>query len=216
MKLTIEKFQQLYAISIQDLDDLEKSSRLVQCLTGKSSAEIDAMSIVKYNAICRKVTKVFDLKAMRMDIGKPKDLIRVNGRYYRLILSVHNPFNAGKYVEIATFSNDVIGNLHKIMASIAIPMKWSWKKMGFVPIKSKHEDIANNFLDADFSAAYHAAVFFYAVLKNSIQAMKPYLITEMMDKGLTMQEAKTALMASLEVLDGFTQPKWLRTLKIAV
>ena len=88
MRLTIENFQQLYAISTMQLDDLEKSSRLVQCLTGKTEMEIDSMNIVKYNLLCKKVGKIFDMKARRMSLGKPKDTIKVNGRYYRLILSV--------------------------------------------------------------------------------------------------------------------------------
>lgn len=215
MRLTIEKFQQLYAISTMQLDDLEKSSRLVQCLTGKSEMEIDSMNIVKYNLLCKKVGKIFDMKARRMSLGKPKDTIKVNGRYYRLILSVKPPFNAGKYVEVLTFKDDVIGNLHKIMASIAIPLRWSWKQFKFVPMEADHESIADEMLDANFDAAYHAAVFFYAVLTHSIKDLEFFLKKEIVKKGIPIMEAEKVLTSLHSTLDGFIQPRWLRTLNAA-
>lgn len=213
--ITISKFQNLFAISKMDLNELDKSTRLVQCLTGKSEYAIDKMSLKKYNRLCVRLGKVFELQTSSIMNGKPSEIIRVNGHTYKVMLSVTDKeFNAGKYVEVSTFANDVINNLHKIMASICVPVKWSWLKFKYIATERSHEGIANDMLDADFSKCYHAAVFFYAVYKKTMSNLQPYLIKEMKTKGATETEAMEALMLSQNILGGFTMPKWLQTSRI--
>lgn len=213
MRLTISKFQQLYEISSQDINELDKATRLAMCLTGKTEDQVDSMSPVRFNALCRSITNLFDFEAMSIDRGKPVDYIKANGRTYRIIYDVsRKPFNAGKYVEVATFSKDVVGNLHKIMASIVQPMGWSWRKFGMVPVDREHQDIADDMLDADFKACYHAMVFFYAVFNDSMRVLRHYLEKEMTRE--IDQEAAVGILEGLSKhLDGFTMPKWYRSLR---
>lgn len=214
MKLTIHKFQQLNEIANSDLNEIEKSSRLVQSFCDMTEDEVDNLSLYKFNKLCKKINDFFNLKQLELDRTKPANIIKVNGQRYNIIYDIAKlPFNAGRYVEIATFSSDVLGNMHKIMASIVVPVKFSFKKMRWVKVEMDHDVIADNMLDADFRHCYHAMVFFWAVLKYSIQDMMPYLSQEAMKKGANPEEVHITLTGLLKILDGFTMPRWLRILK---
>ena len=128
--MTIKKFQDLFKISITNLDEIDKSVLLVQTFTGKSEFEINKMSVKKFNRLCANINKSFNKLSNNMLAEKPKNLIKANGKWYWLNLEI-NELTAGRYVETATFGNDIIGNLHKLMATICIPMKWSWKGLVF-------------------------------------------------------------------------------------
>jgi len=212
MKITIQKFQQLYSVARMDIDELEKSSLLVQVLTDKSANEINDMKLSAFNKKCKQVSKAFDIYSKQMDDKKPQSLVKANGRWYHLNYEITKaPNNAGKYVEVATFSNDIVGNLHRIMATMATPMRWSWK--GFVEDKKReHRDIADDMLELEFEVAYHAAVFFYAVFSKSIQNIQSYF--------LSLTENKTEMEKQLTNLqnlsDGFTTAKWYQNLKVSV
>ena len=52
LKLTIKKFQELFAISQMETDEITKSSLLVQCLTDKTEAEIDKMKPEQFGKLC--------------------------------------------------------------------------------------------------------------------------------------------------------------------
>lgn len=210
MKITIDKFQRLYAISNMDLNELDKSSRLVQCLTDVSEADIDAMPIKKFNKLCASLKGIFELKTN----GVPSDYIIVNGRRYKIIYNVTDKeFNAGKYVEVSTFAKDIIGNLHKYMASIVIPMRFNWLKFRYEKVEMSHNEIAEEMLDADFFKCYHSAVFFYVVYTKTIENLQPYLVKEMKSKGMTDKAATEALINLRNTLAGFTMPKWCQNLK---
>lgn len=215
MKISIKTFQELHTISQTELPELEKSILLIRALTGKNEVEIDRMKTSKFNALCRKVQQTFELMHEDMMNDKPKRIVRTNGRLYQLNYEIaKTPMNAGRYVEIATFSNDIIGNLHKIMATMATPLKMSWK--GYVPETRvdymMHERIANDMLHLEFKVAYHSALFFWAVFSKSIQNSHNYFLSIAEDKNQMNQ-----LLIDLQnILDGFTQPNWLRTLKISV
>jgi hypothetical protein len=206
--MTIEKFQQLYAISQLEVDEVEKSIMYVQSLTGKTEKEIESMSIKQFNKVCSKASAAFNLKE-----SLPKRIIYANSKAY---LMDYEPKNAGRYVEVSTFIEDTIPNLHKIMASMSVHIKWSWRKMRLVPVPydaTKHEDYANDWLKADFKAAYSTALFFCNLYKESIKALQPYLIREAKMKGIATQTISNNLTDLLNILDGFAQPKRLVNLK---
>jgi hypothetical protein len=191
------------------MNEIERASLLVQCLTGKSEHEINKMNINKFNKLCTKINSEFDILSKKMDNEKPKNIVKANGKLYLLNYDMSKkPNNAGKYVEVATFSNDIIGNIHKIMATMATPLKWSWK--GLVKIERDHNQIANDMLHLDFKVAYHASVFFWAVFTKSIVNLKDYLEPK--------TEKKKELIDTLNRFqshsDGFITAKWYRNLKV--
>ena len=208
MKVTIKKFQELYSIAQSDFDELEKSSLLIQNLTGKTESELDNMSIVKYGKLCKKVNELFESFTQKLDQKKPKQYIKVNGQWYFLNYDIKNQ-NAGKYVELATFGGDIVNNLHKIMATMATPMVWSWKGLKLYEGEVNHNKVSNDMLNADFEISYHAALFFCAVLRISMQSLNIYF------QSLPNPKARYLAKNLAKTLDGFTMPKWYRNLKVS-
>ena len=140
MKVSIATFQDLYKISMYNTNEIDRASLLVQALTGKSEHEINRMNIKKFNKLCNNINENFELLNKKMNESKPKQIVKANGRYYWLNYDLSKkPNNAAKYVEVATFSDNIIVNLHKIMATMATPLKLSWK--GMVKVEREHEDI---------------------------------------------------------------------------
>lgn len=213
MKISIGKFQELYSISLMELDELDKSSLLVQCLTNKSEVEVNRMSIKKFNKLCKDITSAFERFSSNIDNLKPKNYVRVNGNWYFLNYDLAKPpMNAGRYVEVATFSGDIVGNLHKIMATMANPMHWTIKGLKLDKGDINHQKVANDMLKMDFSVAYHAAVFFYAVFTKSIQNSRTYFLSITEEKN-QMEEVLTNLAV---LMDGSITAKWYQNLKISV
>lgn len=209
MKVSVKKFQELYSIAQSDFDELTKSSLLIQNLTGKTEQELDKMSVVKYGKMCKKVNELFERYAKDLDNKKPKQYVKANGQWYFLNYEMQKQ-NAGKYVEVATYSSDMIGNLHKIMATMATPMVWSWKGLKLYDGETNHNKIASDMEHLDFEVAYHASVFFCIVLRMSMLDLNIYFHQ--------MENPKAAELAKslAKVLDGFTMPKWYRNLKTSV
>ena len=214
MRITIKKFQELYKASSLEMEELDKAILLVMILTGKSEFEVQQLPVRKFNSLCKAIEKAFDKFNEKVQNDKPRNIIRVNGNWYYLNHSIMNTeMNAGRYVEIAQFSEDIIGNLHKILASMANPMKLTLKGLKIQKYNShNHEKIAEDFLQADFSVAYHTAVFFWAVFIKSINLSHSYLLNQMEKKS----EGEQLLKTFQDYSDGFITAKWLANLKISV
>ena len=212
MRLTIKQFQQINDINKTTIDDLDKSIMFVMVLTGKSEFEVNRMKVKKFNNLCAEVLKAFESMMVDLNKGKPENLIKVNSKWYWINYDV-SKLDAGRYVETATFGVDLLDNLHKLMATMVVPMKWTWK--GLKPIEynaMNHEEIAEDMLQADFKHCYHAAVFFYALFKNSILSLESYL----MDQTEKKQELKRAMMNFKNLSDGFTMPSSYQNLNLSV
>lgn len=212
MKLTIKMFQELNTISIMDIDEVDKSILLVQAMTGLSQEQIDNMHPSKYNKLCRKVKEAFELTNQKMIEHRPRNLVRVRGNWYWLNYDLAKPpMTSGRYVELATFSGDFIGNLHKIMATMATPVKWTL--FGIKPKAAHaytHEQISEDMLHMEFKHAYHAAVFFWAVFSKSILSSRNYFMSIAKDK-IAMEETLTNLQ---NISDGYIKARWLQNLKV--
>lgn len=208
--MTIKQFQELWYITQSTDLDIDKSVKMVGVVTGMTPEQVDNMPMAKFNKLCTKIQKHFEIFNRNLLKGTPKKFIRAGGRVYQLHYKIdRQPINAGRYIEVISFGKDVINNLHKIMASIATPVNWRGK-----PYKRDHADIAADMESANFEAAYQAAVFFYTLYSVSMTLIQPYLIKELTKKGMIQQEAKVTLSSSLTFLDGFTMPRWSQNLRL--
>ena len=160
--------------------------------------------MIKFNFLCGMVHRQFKIFEKDLMKGKPKKIVRVGKRFYRINYDV-TKCKSSTYVEVSTFSTDIIQNLHKIMASIVTPVKFKWGKW------VEHEELASDLEQMDFEVAYHAAVFFYTLFNASMQVIQPYLVNEMIKKGIAKEKAEKILMNSQSILDGFTMPRWSQT-----
>jgi hypothetical protein len=212
MKISIEKFQELYNISQIEGTEGEKSTLLVQCLTGKSEEDVNKMNDEKKKKLVNDINKAFQEFNAKSEQGKPKSIIRMNGSWYRLNYDLAKPpMNAGKYVELATFSQDIIANMHLILATMCTPVRLTIN--GFIDrnIELNHNKMANQFLQFDFAAGYQSCVFFYAVFSKSIQNSPIYFRSI----STNQNQMETILTNLQEVMDGYIMRKWLANLRIS-
>jgi len=204
--MTIKQFQELYYVASSEDMDFDKSIKMVGIVTGKTPEQVENMSMIKFNFLCGMVHRQFRIFEKDLMKGKPKKIFRVGKRFYRINYDI-TKCKAGTYVEVSTFSTDIVQNLHKIMASICTPVKFKWGKW------VEHEELAIELEKMDFEVAYHAAVFFYTLFNVSMQIIQPYLVNEMKSKGISKEKAMEILMSSQSILDGFIMPKWSQTSK---
>jgi hypothetical protein len=199
--MTIKQFQELYYVATSEDMDLDKSIKMVGIVTGKTPEQVEKMSMRKFNILCGAVHNHFKIFEKDLLKGKPKKIVRVGKRFYRINYDV-TKCKSSTYVEVSTFSTDIIQNLHKIMASIVTPVRFKWGRW------VEHEELAADLEQMDFEVAYHAAVFFYTLFNVSMQVIQPYLISEMKKKGIGKEQATEILTTSQNILDGFIMPKW--------
>jgi len=216
--MTIRQFQELYFIGQEGITDttadaFEKSIRMVGVMSGKTPEKVEKMGMARFNKYCQLVNEQFDVIAKNLFEGRPRKIIYCKGRIYRMNYEITKDSNAAVYVDNLHYGKDVVQNLHKIMASIATPLKFSFRKLKFIPYKRDRKDIAQDFERLNFEAAYHAAVFFYTLFSVSMQVSRPYLVKQMTSKGITKAEAEETLQNSSNILDGFIMPRWSQTLK---
>ena len=202
--MTIKTFQELHYIATGADSDFDKSVKMVACLTGITPDKVDAMPMRKFNYYCRQIAKKFEVIGSKMQKGKPRSWVFVRGRFYRLQYDARK-INAGKYVEALTFNSDVVQNLHKIMATIAVPVNWRGKV-----VERDHDLIAADMERLDFEVAYQCAVFFYLLYRTSIAVSLPYLVQQAAKQGASREMAEKALTDFISITDGFTMPNWSR------
>jgi len=192
-------------------DDIDKSYKLIGIVYNMTENQVDSLTQAEYTA---KLKECDFLNTMPE--GKPIKVIKVNGKRYRLIYDVTRmPF--GRYVESKAFVGDIYGNLHKLGATMVIPQKKNWFGL-WVDDKydaSKHEDYADDILQANFQDVYFSLVFFYQVYRNWIEVTRGYLVTKMMMTGQTKAQCNQVVTDLCSILDGIIQPNLLPTTKIS-
>lgn len=208
-KINVFQYQQLIpALGIDDPTD--QNMRLIAILNGWTDNQVDSLSVEEYAKEKAKLGFLNDSIE-----GKPVKIIKVNGKRYKCVYDIRK-LPSGRYIESKVFSQDLVGNLHKIAASMVIPMKktiFGWKEGKYDA--SKHEQYAEDMLEARFIDVYHSIVFFYQVYRNWMEVTQDYLITKMMEVGKSHSEAKKEVQNLLNILDGNIVPKLLPTSTIS-
>lgn len=210
--VTVWQWQQIQALlskKIKDDTDLDIAVKTLAILKNQTESQIDSLSIV-------------DLKKQLQGIlfitkdppaPKPKDYIKVNGKMYRCVYDIKNlPY--ARYLETKHFGVDIANNLHKIAASMVVPMKLTWR--GWKVAKydaSKHEEYANDLLSASFESVYGSIVFFCQVFASSITNLRGYLKGKLIKEGLSIEEAEITMITLCGYMDGFIKLPLSQTTK---
>ena len=194
----------------KEADEIDKSFKLIGIVYNMTENQVDSLTQAEYKAKLKECDFLNN-----MPEGKPVKVIKVNGKRYRLIYDVTRmPF--GRYVESKAFVGDIYGNLHKLGATMVMPQKRNWLGL-WVDDKydaGKHEEYAEDMLQANFEDVYFSLVFFYQVFRNWIEVTKDYLVAKMMITGQTKQECSQVVADLCSILDGIIQPNLLPTTKI--
>lgn len=210
MRLNVRQFQALHEISMSSLGDIDKAIAYVSTINGMTPSEIEDMDTSKFNKICASIVGAYTSQHKRsMENDKPQRYIKANGQWYEIHYDLSKePFNAGRYVEVTTFSRDLIRNLNRIMASIVTPVSFNWLTLKFVPLKDTsqytHERISIDMLEADINIVHHSCLFFYALFIHTIKDSRTYLLKTAEKK----EEAEVSVQTLLTTLDGFIQAQW--------
>ena len=208
-KINVFQYQQLVpALSIQDATD--QNMRLIAILNGWTENQVDSLSVQEY---ANEKAKIGFLSESIE--GKPVKYIKVNGKRYKCVYDVRK-LPSGRYIESKVFSAELVTNLHKLAASMVIPMKktiFGWREDKYDA--SKHEEYSNDMLEARFVDVYHSIVFFYQVYRNWMEITKDYLIQKIVEMGKSHSEAEKEVANLLNILDGSIAPKLLPTSTIS-
>lgn len=202
-EITLWQYQQIIPIMTKpdkEWTEIDVDYKLISILTGMTQYQIDSLPLEELKKERAK------LKFLKEDItGKPVKYIEVNGRRYRVIYNVKDmPF--ARYIESKVFGKDVVSNLHKISASMVMPQKRNWlgRWVDDTYDASKHEQYSLDMQEAKFVDVYHTLVFFYQVYRNWIEVSQDYMVKEMMEKGMTLEEAKEVVNLLCQSMDGTT------------
>jgi hypothetical protein len=212
--LTVWQYQQIYPIVTKpekDWTTLDVESKLVGILHNLTDTQVDSLSVGEFNKL--KVTLAFLDDKIE---GKPVKYTEVNGKRYKFIYDVQQ-IKAARYIETKVFSTDLVGNLHKLAASMVMPQRKTWfgKWVDDKYDAAKHSEYADDLQGANFMHVYQSIVFFYQVYRNWIEVSQAYLVKEMTNKGMTLEQAQEVVLILCSTLDGSIAPNLLPTTKIS-
>ena len=200
--MTLFQFQQYQNMIMKKDDhdtDLDLAIKALAIMTNRTEKEIDSFLVWELNYHIKKI----DFLAKSTPEPKPVDVIKVGKKRYRCVYDIRNlPF--ARYIESKYFGDDALFSLHKICASMVLPMKWTWR--GWKVAKydaSKHEEYSNDLLGAPYEQVYGSVVFFCQVFVTSIKDSKDFLINKMTQMGISQAEAEKRMQDLVSSLDGF-------------
>lgn len=197
--MTVEQFQAVHTLQSKQMDDYDRLTEIISVLYDETPSQIDDLPVSEYNNRARAIQHLLTEEIP----GEAKMHIRIGKRKY----SLHCPVDKIKhrqFCEIQHFSSDIIGNLHNILASICMPVRW------FVARPNKAEDhskYAEDFKQAKLIDVYHACVFFCKVYAASLRSTADYLLKTLPED--QAWQVYQQLNDSADVTDGFTiQRNW--------
>lgn len=201
--VTIWQWQQMQNLlaKSKDYTELDIAVKSLAILTNQTESQIDSLTIKQLGVELEKIKFVTDTAPTPRTV----DFIKVGKKRYRCIYDVRKlPYS--RYLETKFFTTDVTMNLHKIAASMVMPMKLTWRGWRVAKYDaSKHDEYAQDLLGASFEEVYGSVVFFCQVFSDSIKNLADYFKEEMMKAGMTTAEAETTVAALCESMDGFTR-----------
>ena len=193
----------------EGLTDLDVAVKSLAILTNQTESQIDSLSVKDLNK------QLLEIKFITNTLPEPKpvDFIKTPRRRYRCIYDVRNiPY--ARYLETKFFGSDVANNIHKIGASMVMPMKRTWRGWKVAKYDSaKHEEYAEDLLEAPFEQVYGSMVFFCQVFSDSIRSLAGYFRMESMKAGMTEDQAQVMVQALCDALDGSIKLLSSRTTK---
>lgn len=199
--VTLWQYQQIQNVLSKKGDDteLDLAVKTLAILTNRTEAQIDSLSI----ADLKEQLKGIDFVTKTKPEPKAKDFIKVGNKKYRCVYDIRQmPY--ARYIETKFFGSDITNNLHKIAASMVLPMKLTWR--GWKVVKydaSKHEEYAQDLLSAPFESVYGSVVFFCQVFADSIVNLRGYFKEEMIKSGMTEEQAEKTVMDLCNSMAGF-------------
>ena len=154
--VTVWQWQQ-----IQQLNEKKDSAKeedliinTVAILLNKTRSQVLSLS----ERAIKKVIRDIEFLYLREPQMRAADFIKVGKQKFKCDYDAKFS-EAGRYIEIKYFTPDFANNLHRIAASMIIPMKpslFGWKELAYD--SSKHEDYAEALLSAPFEIVFGSVI----------------------------------------------------------
>jgi hypothetical protein len=200
--VTVWQWQQIQNIALKQSEGdtfLDIAVKTLAILKNQTEGQIDSLSLKELKDELTKIEWVNTTQPK----PKPQNYIKVGNKRYKCIFDVRN-MSYARYIETKFFAEDVTNNLHKIAASMVVPMKLTWRGWKVAKYDStKHEEYANDLLSAPFESVYGSLVFFCQVLRDSIRIIVDSSRNELIQKGLSELEIEVITKDLWSDLDGF-------------
>jgi hypothetical protein len=200
--VTVWQWQQIQNIALKQSEGdtfLDIAVKTLAILKNQTEGQIDSLSLKELKDELTKIEWVNTTQPK----PKPQNYIKVGNKRYKCIFDVRN-MSYARYIETKFFAEDVTNNLHKIAASMVVPMKLTWRGWKVAKYDStKHEEYANDLLSASFESVYGSLVFFCQVLRDSIRIIVDSSRNELIQKGLSELEIEVITKDLWSDLDGF-------------
>lgn len=201
--ITVFQFQQLTDLwqNAEGRDPFDLSADMVGICFKLAPQQVDSLSTNEFNAKCRELMFLSEVPEW-----KPVDYFETEGRRYRFVYDVRQ-IHAARYMEVKQYSNGgMVPNLHKMAASMIIPqqrrhfmgLRNGWQDAEYDA--AKHEDYANDVLQAPIAAIHGSAVFFCKVLAGLMPALADFLTENLPET--ERKKALQTLQDSARFLDG--------------
>lgn len=193
----------------EGLTELDIAVKSLAILTDQTENQIDSLSVKDLNKQLLKIKFITETAPQ----PKPVDFIKLKNKRYRCLYDVRKlPYS--RYLETKYFGADTVLNLHKIGASMVMPMKKTWRGWKLAKYDaSKHDEYSQDLLEAPFEQLYGSIVFFCQTFADSIRSLADYFKEDLMAKGMTTREAEIVIATLCESMDGFTRLPLLPTTK---
>lgn len=175
--ITVRQYQAVMRLVKADMDALDRLDEIICVLHDMTLTEVGELSGTEYGKYAKSVQFLVDNENIP---GAVRNKVHAGNHLYN-ITPLPTSLNHRQFIEVQKFSQNIIENLHYLLASICSPIKW-----GFLPSKNdwrKHSEYAEDFLDCKLIDVYHAAVFFCKVYTASLRSTADYLMRTMEDKG---------------------------------
>lgn len=205
--ISVFQYQQIFEINAMGLDDLDKTIKMAAIITNQTEQHIRSLPVVDFN----KIVQELDFLNQKIDFKKV-DVIKVNGRRYKCNYDVKG-MASGRYIETKFFMPDFEANIHKIAASMVIPMKKTFLKWELDKYNADHhDDYAADLQAASIEDVMGSLVFFYLKFKKWMKDSVGYLTREWNKKGMDKKILNQWFHHLSGTLDGYIRQHLLQNM----
>jgi hypothetical protein len=188
--ITLSQYLQIHPIIENKWTDLEKFKEIVYILTGKyEPVETWGEDQIKQYKF------LFDLNLQRNIVN----IFKAGDNWYRINTDTDR-MAAARYIEAKTFyANGYMQNIHRLIASFCVPIRWRWYKFKDKPFNAtKHEQYASDMMKLSFPFAYSLGNYFLNMI-NGIDKKYPVLFGQQKDE----EETATDMLAIDQVFSKY-------------
>lgn len=162
--VTVWQWQQIQQLN-EKKDSLKEEDLIidtVSILINKTRSQVLSLS----ERAIKKVILDIEFLYLREPNMRAVDFVKVGKQKFKFDYDARFS-EAGRYIEIKYFTPDFVNNLHRIAASMIIPMKptlFGWKELEYDPMK--HENYAETLLSAPFEIVFGSVMMRMNNIKN--------------------------------------------------